>query len=113
MTEQELYTLLSTDAGIAAITSRVVNGDLPEGSTLPAVTFEYTGDEAINTLAGDTGSRFSRFEVNAWAKSYSQARALMNAIELALISNYRESTDADHEEEIELYHFVAEYRFLT
>ena len=77
----------------------------------PAVSFEFTGDEPIITLAGDTGNRFSRYEINAWAKEYSVAVDLKIAIEIALSSHVRESCDPDHEEEIGLYHFISEYRF--
>jgi len=113
MTESELYSILAADAGITFITTRVYNGDLPEGTTYPAVNFEFVGDEAITNFAGDTGHRFARYEISAWSKDYTEARALSLAIQNALIGYNRETTDPAHEEEIGLYRFISEYRFFS
>ena len=110
MTEQGLYTLLSSDAGITAITTRIYNGWLPETTVFPAVTFEYVSDEAINTLPGDTGNEHSRYTINAWSYNYAEAQALRTAIQAAMAAHPRQVTLPLHDEESKLYRFAIDYR---
>ncbi len=113
MTDAELYTLLSGDAGIAAITSRVYNGHLPEGESLPAVTFEYVSERPVNTLAGDTGRSRRRITVNAWAADPVVARTLEVAIRAAMAAYYRVGMVPLHEPEFSVYRYAADYSILN
>lgn len=109
MTEQQLFTLLSTDGGINLITTNVFNGDLPEGVSLPAVTLSYVADTSINTTAGDTGRSRKRYSISAWANTYAKAHELVAAIQTAMAGNFRVSTVPLHEEDIGLYRFATDY----
>lgn len=109
MTEQQLFTLLSTDVGIAAITSNVFNGDLPEAVDLPAVSMEYVSDTPINTFSGDTGATRKRYTINAWANTYSSAVALREAIQAAMSANPRLGSVPLHEEDVGVYRFAVDY----
>jgi len=109
VTEQQLFTQLSTDAGITAITNEIYNGDLPESVTLPAVTMAFQGDEPINTLSGDTGRTRARYQINAWASTYSDAQALRVAIQQCMINSSRITAQPAHEEEISLFRYAIDY----
>ena len=109
MTEQELFTLLSTDAGISALTSNVFNGDLPESVSLPAVSMEYVSDNPINTFAGDSGATRKRYSINAWANTYSSAVALRDAIQAAMSAFPRQGSVPLHEEDVGVYRFAVDY----
>ena len=109
MTEQELFTLLSTDAGINALTTQVFNGDLPEAVSLPAVTIEYVNDTPVNTLGGDSGKTRKRYTISAWASTYAGAWALTNEIQTAMSGHPRLVTIPLHEEDIGLFRFASDY----
>lgn len=109
MTEQQLFTLLSTDSGISAITSNIFNGDLPESVSLPAVSIEYVSEVPINTFAGDSGATRKRYTINSWANTYSTAVALKVAIQTAMSANPRLGSVPLHEEDVGIYRFAVDY----
>ncbi len=109
MTDAELYTLLTGDAGITAITTRIYNGNLPEGATLPAVTFQYVSERPVNTLAGDTGRSRRTITVSAWAGEGLVASNLSDAIRSAMSAHYRVGMVPLHEPEFRLYRYAADY----
>ncbi len=113
MTDAELYTLLTGDTGITAITTRIYNGNLPEGATLPAVTFDYIADTPYNTISGDTGKSRDRYSVSAWASSGDAALSLEAAIRTALAAYPRQSREPLHEPEYRLFRYAIDYSFFT
>ncbi len=109
MNDQQLYTLLSNDGGITAITARITNGHLPEGEVLPAVTFEYVSDRPVNTLAGDTGRSRRRYTINVWARSNNEALELEAAVRAAMASYVRVSRVPLHEPESRIWRYALDY----
>lgn len=111
MTEQELYTLLSSAAEITSITGAegVHNFYLPEGASLPAVTMENVTANPINTLAGDTGKSRTRYSINVWANDYATAKQLRAAVISTMQSYYRVSDVPLHDEEDNIYRFAIDY----
>lgn len=85
--EDALYARLSTDAAVTALVStRIYPVHAPQGATYPAVVFTRLDTTATTALG--TASRFfnSRFQFDAWAKTYESSKAIVTAI--------RESLDA-------------------
>jgi len=86
--EESLYGYLSTYAGLTALVSdRVYAFRIPQGATLPCVTFQRIDTPRI--LAHDTsgiGSNlaYPRFQFDAWATTYASAKAINDQIRAAL-----------------------------
>jgi hypothetical protein len=86
--DEGLYTYLSTFAGLTALVStRVYAFKLPQGATLPAVTFQRISTP--RSLTHDTsgvGNDLARprFQFDAWATTYSSAKAISDQIRAAL-----------------------------
>ena len=103
--------LLGSPVGV--ITPRIYNGPLPEGAALPAVTFNYVTDTAVNTMNGDTGYSRKRFEFNAWANTYQQAQELRKAIQSAMSAFNRLSLVPLHEPKDSIYRFAIDYSIFS
>jgi len=109
MTDAELYTLLSNDAGITALTTRIYNGNLPEQTELPAVTFSLVTNTPYNTLNGDTGTHRALYTVNAWGSTLADSWALIAVIRTAMASHHLSAFVPIHEPQESIYRFAADY----
>jgi hypothetical protein len=110
MTEEQLYLHLSTDADITALVSdRVTNGNLPEGETLPAVTFEMVSDDPDNTLLGDTLHGTTRYTINAWSTDSAIFQQLKTAILNSMKAHVRLSAVPLHEPENGIFRLGIDY----
>jgi hypothetical protein len=110
MTEIQLFQRLQNSAALTAlVANRVRNGPLPEGETLPAITFEYIADTPQNTLNGDTGASRSRYTINAWANTYAQAQELRKAIQAEMSDRPRLALVPLHNHKDRLYRFAIDY----
>lgn len=72
-----IYTQLTTHAGLAAlIGSRVHPGQLPQRSTLPALTYRRVTTLRVATRDGDGKAKLARprFQFDCWAATYATAR---------------------------------------
>ncbi len=80
-----LRRLLTGDAGVAALAAgRVYSEVLPQNGVVPAIVFnEVAGDSDVD-LDGPTGIRSRRVQVDAWAKTRTEATALGLAVRAAL-----------------------------
>jgi hypothetical protein len=86
--DEGLYTYLSTYAGLVSLVStRVYPFVIPEGATLPCVTFQRidTPRELTHDTSG-IGSSLAhpRFQFDAWATTLSSAKAIGEQIRAAL-----------------------------
>lgn len=86
--EQALYQILTDDAGVAAIiSSRVFPVFIPQGATLPAVTYTQIKGNRIHTIPEPDDMVRSSFKISCWATTYSAAESLSSAVADAL-DNY-------------------------
>lgn len=88
--EQALYALLAADAGIAArVASRIYPGQLPQGTLLPALVVEHVDSQPLPTIDAQAGFSLvqSRLQVTALAKTYTDQKAVLDAVRAAL--NYQ------------------------
>ena len=89
--EAALYTHLKNNAGVAALVSdRIFPQLMKEGTTLPAITFQFISGFRQLVLQGKSGYARPRIQVDCWALSedpaggYDKAKAVANAVRLAL-----------------------------
>jgi hypothetical protein len=76
-----LFTLLRNDAGLAAlISTRIYPGALPQGATLPAVTYRQVNEAPDYTQSGPSGFSNPRMQFDCLAATYEGAYALADAL---------------------------------
>jgi hypothetical protein len=82
--EQALFSYLSNHAGLKAlVNTRVYPITMPQNPTLPAVTYQKISG-VVDYVMDDTSIKRPRFQFDAWATSYSSARAVGEQIKSAL-----------------------------
>lgn len=64
--------------------TRVFPAPLPQGQTLPAVTYQRVSGARESAMGSDTGVAHPRIQVDCWASSYSGVKALATAVRGAL-----------------------------
>lgn len=83
--EQALRKILIDDVAVAGVVSaRVYAHAVPQGGTLPAITYELDSAEPMATLAGHVGVTNNEFEVRCVAESYAAVKDLAEKVRLAL-----------------------------
>ncbi len=70
--------------GATAAATRVYWMDRPQASTLPAITLQTVTGERPQTYGGFQDTRFSRVQMDIWATSYAEARAILEAAVAAI-----------------------------
>jgi hypothetical protein len=88
-----IYTRLTGSGGVAALVSRrVYDAFMPQGPTLPLVTFSQVSGLRDYVMGNQSGLVEARFQVDSWAVTASGARALAEQVRLAL-SNWHGESD--------------------
>lgn len=86
--EQALQSYLSGYSGLTAlISTRVYLMAIPQGSTLPCLTYQRisTPRELTMQSSGATGDlAHPRFQFDAWATTYASAKAIIDQVRAAL-----------------------------
>lgn len=82
--EQALRAVLVADGGVTAITTRVYPNYIPQSPTWPLVVYQKVSGLRDQALSGPTGKAHPRFQIEAWAKTYDEAKSLANANRVAL-----------------------------
>ena len=84
--EAALKTHLQTDASISALVAdRIHPMLLPQGSALPAMTYQEVADEPQTDLSGTDGDMVRyRTQIICWAASYTAAKALAELVRARL-----------------------------
>jgi hypothetical protein len=105
---------MSVEADLYAVLGPLVSGraypDLAAfGTTLPYVTYQQVGGNAVNFLNGIPDQRNGRFQINVWASTRVAASALIRQIEdaLRLSTTLRATSEggavSEYEDELKLY----------
>ncbi len=90
-TESLLYTRLTGHAGLAALVdTRVYPMLLPQGATLPALTYQRISTVQTYSHQGDSGLATVRMQVDCWGATYASAKAVAAQVKAAL-SGYTSS----------------------
>jgi hypothetical protein len=99
--EEAITALLKNNIEVKGLCSaRVYPLTIPQKAALPAVTYQKIAGSPFYTLSGPNILRSARFQVTAFAASYSAARGLQKAVENAM--NYRGLIDTVEIQSVEL-----------
>ena len=89
--EAGLVTKLTTTAGLTTlISTRTYLERIPQGATLPCLTYQRISTPRVLThdTSGSAGTAYPRFQFDAWATTYTSAKAISDALRTAL-NGYR------------------------
>lgn len=120
--EAALFTLLTTTPSIAAkVADRVYPKQLPQDPTTPAIVYHRISGPREHSHDGSSGLAHPRFQLDMYAGSYLEAKALADAVRVA-IDGYKgtvegveiqaiflENDDDGHDDELKVYWFQADY----
>jgi hypothetical protein len=83
--EADLFTRLSTFTGLSALVAdKVYPLILPQGVTLPAVSYQRVSSIRPSAMGADIGIVRARFQVDVWAQDFDSSKAIAEQIRLAL-----------------------------
>jgi hypothetical protein len=85
--EAGLVYKLTTTAGLTAlISTRTYLERIPQGATLPCLTYQRISTPRLlaHDTSGSAGTAHPRFQFDAWATTYSSAKAITDALRAAL-----------------------------
>jgi len=87
--EPALRSELINNAAVAAMVgTRVYPMHLPQGYTLPAISYQMISAPRAWSTTGPVGQVQARVQVDCWAETYDGAKSLSNGVRLAL-DNFR------------------------
>jgi len=79
--EEALYSRLTSDVAVSALVgSRVYNTRLPQGPTLPCVTYTRVSTVADMAHDGPVGYELARYQIDAYATTFETIRSLADAV---------------------------------
>ena len=113
---ETIFSALTGDAAVSAIVNtHVYPLVIPQGGTLPAVTYQRIYGAPVNDLAGAGQLIRARVQVDCWATSYSGVRALAGAVYAALCGiGFLPINDMDDfDDEVPVYRVVLEFTVWT
>jgi hypothetical protein len=81
-----VYKLTNTVGLTALISTRVYLERIPQGATLPCLTYQRISTPRVHThdTSGSAGTAYPRFQFDAWATTYASAKAITDALRAAL-----------------------------
>lgn len=81
--EESIRTHLVDDTTVD-VSSRIYPLRLPQGYTLPAISYQRISAERVHELSGPTGWAWARFQLDCWSSSYSGVRSLAESVRQSL-----------------------------
>lgn len=86
--ESDLYSLLSTDAGLAAqVGARIYPDLVPENVAVPYVGFERVAGTPLTAMSGARMGELAGFTLACWAETRIEAESLANTVVTALAAS--------------------------
>lgn len=83
--EEHLFSRLTGFAGLTSlVSSRVYSIKLPSNCTFPAVTYFRVSSNPVESMTGSSALSFARFQLDSWAKTYTEAKNLAEQVRLCL-----------------------------
>ena len=84
--EQGINTLLLADATVSGlIATRLYPMIMPQGVTLPALSYQRVATAPVNDLEGSQNHEWVRVQVDCWDDDYSGVKALSAAVRAAML----------------------------
>lgn len=84
MIETAIRYILVNDTTVKAITTRCYPVNIPQTPTYPLILYTQISGHRDHTLRGASGHAHPRFQIEAWAETYTGAKTLADAIRIAL-----------------------------
>lgn len=84
MIEENIYTFLSTNVAINAVSTGSYFFHLPQSVTYPCIAYGMVGERRDQNFDGQTGLIESFIEINCFSNVFSEARALSAILETEL-----------------------------
>ena len=121
MIEAAIRSILIADDTVKALTTRVYPVALPQSPQYPLILYTKITGMRDHHLQGPNGRAHPRFQIEAWSKTYTEAKTLADAIREALDgysgtaagtkigSCLIESEQDIYESEIEVYRVIQDY----
>jgi hypothetical protein len=72
--------LLASPEVAGLVAARVYPSPLPQGCTLPAVTYQRVAGRSVQSLTGLSGCAMPRMQVDCWAETYDVAQEIAQAV---------------------------------
>lgn len=86
MTESEVYQLLKNDSGVnALVNGRIYPLVAPQNVQIPYMTYQVVSGLKLQCMGGNIYQGNFRFQINVWGTSYSQVKAISEAVKNALV----------------------------
>lgn len=82
--ESALRAIIIADNGVKAVTTRCYYNYIPQSPTYPLIVIQRVTGSRVHHLSGPSGAVRPRFQIEAWAETYSAAKGLANLIRKAL-----------------------------
>jgi len=83
--EKDIHYKLKKDVDVSALVSkRIYPMKLPQGWTLPAITYQRVSGVREHNLSGPSGRARPRFQIDCWDDDYLDAKDLANKVRLCL-----------------------------
>lgn len=83
--EQGVHARLAGSTAVNALAgTRIYALQIPQNPTFPCATYELIGAERESVMSADTGQVHARVQVTSWAKTYTAASALSEAVRTTL-----------------------------
>lgn len=84
--EQEIKTLLLADGTVSGlIAMRLYPMLMPQGVTLPAISYQRVATAPINDLEGSQNYEWVRIQIDCWDDDYAGVKALAAAVRAAML----------------------------
>jgi len=113
--QSDLYTHLSTDAGLLTLVStRLYPVKVPQSPTYPLVSYLAISGQSMNSLGGTGALRNSLYQFDVYAKTYSEAISIADALETAMASAsfktlLQSRIDADFDDTPDVYRIILDF----
>lgn len=83
--ETKIYSALSGNATVAGkVGARIYPLVMPQDPTLPAITYQRTGAQQVNTLNGYADLEQAYIRISSWATRYDTAKELASDIHVTM-----------------------------
>lgn len=112
--KSDLYSHLKADSGVSALVgTRVYPMKAPQNVVKPYITYQAISDNSDQCLGGSTFQRVTRFQVDCWSTTYSEADAIKEAVLSSLTgfkSSHSVSAMDDYEPDTGLYRQLIDFK---
>ena len=120
----DLTTILEAHAGLSALVGdRIHSNKLPQGETMPCITYRRISSTRISAMVADTGTVRAIYQYDVWATGYDSMRAVTEQLRQAL-QRYQgtDTVEIEHifvnpeiefyEDETELHHCAIDFEVI-